>query len=109
MSTFGKKLQTLRKSRNLSQEEVALNTNTTKSTISKYEHNTIDPTLSSAKKIASFFGVSLSWLAGEDDTEPEYIISAEYAEIIKQALKNNITPSQLSLALELLLSAKSKP
>ena len=49
MYSFGTKIRDLRRERKLSQDEVAVETGITKSTISKYEHNQIDPTLSAAK------------------------------------------------------------
>lgn len=96
MIKFGDRLYELRKSKGLSQDELSLAVGSTKSTISKYERNLVDPTLDSAKSIAKYFRVSLDWISGSDENEkPQFTISDDYKQIIESAIKANITPNQL--------------
>lgn len=114
MNTFGDKIYSLRRYRCISQDVVAAAVGSTKSTISKYERNIVDPTLESAKKIAEYFNVSLDWLAGgEESTEAEMEEEMEseifesYTAIIKKAIKQNITAENLDDALNLIVKIKN--
>jgi len=120
MNTFGDKISYLRKDRQKTQEEVAAATGTTKSTISKYERNLVDPTLESAKKIANYFMVSLDWLAGnithnkknvdsiENNSENniELIIPQSYIDVIKKAVSQDVTANNLNDALTFILKLR---
>lgn len=64
MHPFHNILKQLRKSRNLSQEDVAKVLNTTVSTISRYETGEREPNLESLCMLADFFDVSLNYLLG---------------------------------------------
>ncbi len=48
---YGERLKNARKSRNLSQEEVALELNISRSNISKYENEELEPNLQTLKRI----------------------------------------------------------
>lgn len=104
MTGFGERLYTLRTNRKLSQEELAIAICTTKSTISKYEHSQIEPTLGVALKIADFFGVSIDYLAGKKhDTED----GVEYNDVVEVARENNISAEKLLEAINLILKLKN--
>jgi transcriptional regulator with XRE-family HTH domain len=66
MHPFHHILKQLRKSRNLSQEDVAKVLNTTVSTISRYETGEREPNLESLCILADFFNVSLDYLLGRE-------------------------------------------
>jgi transcriptional regulator with XRE-family HTH domain len=68
MHPFHNILKQLRKSRNLSQEDVAKILNTTVSTISRYETGEREPNLESLCMLADFFNVSLDYLLGREQT-----------------------------------------
>lgn len=111
MKTFGDKINYLRKSRQKTQDEIAAAAGTTKSTISKYERNIVEPTLESAKNLADYFLVSLDWLAGEEGYNnikqniPEKICG-EYFEVIEKAASSGITPDNLSAAIDFIVKIR---
>lgn len=59
---FGKKIHSLRKEANLSQEDVAKKIDTSGAIIGRYERNEITPSIEVAKKIAKIFNVSVDYL-----------------------------------------------
>ena len=58
------RLKELRKSRKLSQAQVAAGINCTPPTYSRYERGTRQPSLDMVLRMADFFGVSLDYLFG---------------------------------------------
>ena len=110
MKTFGYKISYLRKIKQKTQDEIAIAVGTTKSTISKYERNLVDPTLESAKNIADYFMVSLDWLAGEENGELEvkYNIPSSYVDVIKKAVGSEISAESLSDAVAFISKIKEK-
>lgn len=105
MSNFATRLYSLRTAGKLSQEELAISVGTTKSTISKYEHSQIEPTLSVAVKLANYFNVTLDYLAADNFKSPANS-PQDYEEIITFAQNNSITPCQLMEALNLIIKLK---
>ena len=101
MYEFSKRLKMLRSERNLSLEELAIATGSTKSTLSKYERGIVDPTLSVAKTISDYFGVSLDWLAGSSDEKNEHI-PQEYKDIIDKCLKSKVTAAKLDQFIDII-------
>lgn len=69
MFDFGMRLQQLRKSRRMSQEELGKKLNRSKSVICAYENNVRIPPMDVLTNIAVFFNVSLDYLAGIDKNE----------------------------------------
>ena len=59
---LGKKLQSLRKELNISQEQLAEQLNVTRQTISKWELEETTPDIKQAKKLSEIFKVSLDEL-----------------------------------------------
>ena len=110
MKTFGDKISYLRKIKQKTKYEIAIAVWTTKSTISKYERNLVDPTLESAKNIADYFMVSLDWLAGEENGELEvkYNIPSSYVDVIKKAVGSEISAESLSDAVAFISKIKEK-
>lgn len=67
MSTFGKKLQKLRQSKNLSQQELSDTLNIGRSTLANYEQGKREPNFDTIKKVANYFNVSVDYLFGYND------------------------------------------
>ena len=64
MITFGDKLRKLRIEKGLSITEAALELGINKGSLSRYENNVVEPSLSMAGRMAKLYGVSLDFLAG---------------------------------------------
>ena len=64
MSTFGKKIKELRKTRGLTQPELAKELGVSNGMISNWENDVNEPGLSHIKNIAIFFDVSADFIVG---------------------------------------------
>ena len=64
--TFGAKLRELRQNYGLTQTQLAMKLDTSKSNISKYESNAIEPNLKTLLLISDYFNVSIDSLLNED-------------------------------------------
>lgn len=62
---FGTRLKQLRKENKVTQTDIAEVLNTTKSTVSRYEGNSIEPNLDTLNKLAEYFDVSIDYLMGK--------------------------------------------
>ncbi|MBR6613150.1 MAG: helix-turn-helix transcriptional regulator [Clostridia bacterium] len=76
---IGSKLKQLRKSKRLTQQEVADFCGTTKGAISNYELGRREPDLKVLEKFASFYGVGLDYFGKKEATDEvkELLIRAE--------------------------------
>lgn len=74
---FGDIMSKLRKEKNLSQQELALRLNISKSSLAMYETNKRQPNFDLVKKIADFFDVTTDYLLGRV-TEPDSYISVAF-------------------------------
>lgn len=120
MHEFGKSLNKLRKQAGLSQEELAKDVSSTKSTISKYERGVIEPTLDIAKRIANHFDVTVEYMVNPcyysntktlsvaEHHEEYHTENSEYLEVIKIAKENNISASKLMELLNFTISMKNE-
>lgn len=70
--SFGKKLKKLRTDRGITQLELSEILDTAKSNISKYEADTIEPSISALRKLAEYFNVSTDYLLDITDTREPY-------------------------------------
>ena len=59
--SIGKKLKSLRKTRRLTQEELAVRLNISRASVSNYEVGRRTPHLTELQRFAEFFGVDLSY------------------------------------------------
>ncbi len=75
--TLGDRLRELRNSKSLTQLELSRQLNISKSNISKYENNTIEPNLEILDKIANFFDVSVDYLLGRVNIKNPYVDKKE--------------------------------
>lgn len=82
--SFAKRLKRLRKEAHLTQQDVADYFKTSPQNYAQWESGKISPKLESLEKLASYFGVSVSYLVGESDT------------IDDDTFKEQSTPNQLS-------------
>lgn len=111
MNTFGERLSYLRKIKQKTQDDIALAVGTTKSTISKYERNLVDPTLESAKNLANYFMVSLDWLAGnvvDEDELKQDNIPKDYIDVVKDAISKQVLSHDIKEAVAFISSIKKR-
>lgn len=64
---FGELIKDLRQNRDLTQREVAENVEISRSVLSQYENNFVEPTAYVVKRFAEFFDVSADYLLGLED------------------------------------------
>ena len=83
--TFGKKIKKLRKTFDLSQEELAEKMNVSRQVITKWENDGGMPEITNLKKLAELFGVSVDYLL-DNEKEIEYPLLKEQIVMDK---KNN--------------------
>jgi len=95
METITQRLIQLREKNNLSKVADKLDLN--KSAITRYESGEYKPTLDIMIKIHEVFGVSLDWLAGITNSNPN-----EYEKIVNECVDLNIAPEKLKKAIDLL-------
>lgn len=69
MSTFGNRLRDARRSKNLTQEDLAEAMKLSQAAISQFEKDQRVPTPSTIEKLAKCLGTDTASLAGQDDTE----------------------------------------
>ena len=86
--TLGEKLQMLRKSRSLSQEQLAEELEVSRQAISKWECGDSVPDLDKLKSISRYFGVTTDYLIFEEQTglQPEQAEKSLDVETCKKAL-----------------------
>lgn len=63
------RIKELRKSKGLTQAELATKLGVTRQAVSLYEKGQIKPKIETLKKLAEYFGVSVTYIKGELDTE----------------------------------------
>jgi len=68
METFGKKLSELRKTKGLSQEQLAIDLNISQSSISNYESGITKPDTDILQKIAEYFCVPVAYFFSDEKT-----------------------------------------
>lgn len=61
--SFGKKIKQLRLEKNMTLTEAAEKLGMNKGSLSRYENDTVEPSLSAACRIAKFYGARLDFLA----------------------------------------------
>ncbi len=66
LRAFARNLFFLRQQKGISLRELSNATNISRSALSEYERGEVDPSMTNLIKIARYFGVSVTWLIGED-------------------------------------------
>jgi transcriptional regulator with XRE-family HTH domain len=69
--SFGKRLKEARGAKKLTQEEAAKKLGIDHTTISKYENNKSEPDNETLQRLAELYGVSISYLYGENNKRQE--------------------------------------
>ena len=96
MKTFGKRLKELRKTRNLSQEEVAFVLGVAPGTISRYESLKMMPTEEVIYKTCRFFKISADYVLGLSEIKKvNKDIMKNYEEKSRKAEKYDIIKDTL--------------
>ena len=120
MSKFSERFKTLRKSRKLSQQELAERLNTSKSSVHMYERGEREPGLEMLENIADFFNVDMDYLLGKSQTVNKALSSKEKStpqterDVLKQRiieLLSQLTDDELKEAarfLAYLISSQEK-
>ena len=67
MSTFGKRITTIRKDKGLSQGELAKQIGTMGVVLGRYERDEVKPSIEVAAKLSDALGVSLDYLVGNSE------------------------------------------
>lgn len=67
--TIGERIAQLRKSRSMSQFQLAKTLNIATSTLGMYETNKRKPNMEMLEKLADFFGVSIDYLLGRETSD----------------------------------------
>ena len=88
MDTFGNRLKSLRKTKNLTQEELAKLLNVAKGTVSNWENENRFPDKDMLNKIADTFKVSMDYLLGRTNEEKLTIATPN---ITKKDIKDHNT------------------
>lgn len=65
--TVGERIRTLRKERNITQEQLAQKIGVKRAVISKYENDCVSINITNLEKISSVLGVTPSFLIGYDE------------------------------------------
>lgn len=78
---FGERLATVRKSKKISQDELAKAIGVHAPVIGRYERNEVKPSIDVATKIANAVGVSLDYLVGNSELELDKDIINRVVEI----------------------------
>lgn len=105
---IGNKLQTLRKGRKLSQQELADKMGVSRATISNYEVGRRAPHLSELKRFAEFYGVGLDYF-GVASTDEVFDLLSRAKAVFESSNVSKEKKDELHIALmQLYLSMKQK-
>ena len=105
---IGNKLQTLRKGRKLSQQELADKMGVSRATISNYEVGRRAPHLSDLKRFAEFYGVGLDYF-GVASTDEVFDLLSRAKAVFESSNVSKEKKDELHIALmQLYLSMKQK-
>ncbi len=86
LKIFSTRLKELRELHNLTTRELGEIVGVSNATISRYETGMRDPDLAITYKIAQYFGVTIEYLCGEDNTDIETLM-AMYLKLSDKAKK----------------------
>ena len=97
MSDFGNNLRNLRKSRNLTLEELAEKLSINKSTLSRYESGQREPNHEAEENIADFFNVSLDALRGHEPIDYSVLNSSPETQMVLSFMEEMDEPTRKNL------------
>lgn len=90
MSKFSERFKELRKSRNLSQQELADILKTSKSSVNMYERGEREPGIEMLETIADFFNVDIDYLLGKSQIVNQSLVNREPSNLAAVIPSNNI-------------------
>lgn len=108
---FAEKLKNLRALRKITQEEFAREINVTKGAVAMWETGKRTPDIEMLKKIASYFGVSVDELIGNDtlsENNGQFQLEDIYFSFAKSAQEEGIDPEDIELAIKTIKELKRK-
>lgn len=88
------RLKALRKSKQLTQEQLGQEINVTKVSVSGYENGNRTPDTATLQRIADFFAVSVDYLLGRTDKPTSILTPASSQENLFFLDEENITPEE---------------
>ena len=94
---FNKNLKFIRQEKGISQQELANKIGTDRSTISRWENDEMDITISNALLIANFFNIPMEDLTGKDLTIQENFDSFDELGILFDKNKKYLTESDKNI------------
>jgi len=86
--SFGSRLLQARKSKGISQEQLAKSLGTKGPAIGRYERDEMKPSIEAAAKMAQLLNVSLDWLVGHTDLELDKKMIQRIQEVTKMKDKD---------------------
>lgn len=109
MSTIDKIFNLLKKN-NMTAKDLAKSVGLSGGNITDWKTGRANPSISSLKKIANFFNVSLEWLLENDDTinSQQQIEHSAYFRVMQSAKEKGYTPEDLKLAMDFLDRARKR-
>lgn len=110
--SFGAKIKDLRISNNLTQLEFAQKLKLSKSNISKYEANFVEPSLETLTEIANLFNVTVDYLLGRDVSEQNPTEAKNNLTTIERNILNmfrELNPEGQDAALAMLSGLAAQP
>lgn len=102
MNNFGRRLEILRKNKEISYGDLEEKTGISRSLLWRYETGKSDPGLKALIKLSDFFGVTLDWIAGNGDDEIQFTSKDKYDNAVNRAIKENISPDKLENLIKIL-------
>lgn len=117
--SFGDRLKSLRREKELTQAELAKIFSLGESTISFYESNKRTPDYELLNKLADYFNVSIDYLLGRTDNKQLYElkdeqipvelrgIGVEYMTVAKRIKEEGLTPQEIETMIEAIKKIKN--
>lgn len=107
MLNFKAVLYDLRKSRNITQDELAQALHVSRSTIANYEQGTREPNFETLEKIADYFNVSMSELLDDDQASRLLLYYQRLKPLIdKMALLDDVDKARIAERIDMLLESE---
>lgn len=104
--TLGVRLQELRKSHNLSQEQLAEKLDVSRQAVSKWESSQANPDISNIVKLSNLYGVSTDYLLTGKEHDSQVVYKEHVVYKNKTGFKKlQDLPSSIRLALAVLITA----
>lgn len=106
--TIGERIAQLRKSRSMSQFQLAKTLNIATSTLGMYETNKRKPNMEMLERLADFFGVSIDYLLGRDKADakdPQNDLSRNQ-KLVAYSIDPDISDEERQAIIEMVQAAK---